>query len=144
MAAALLLAGLFFRLGVEQRLKEVGLLRALGFTPKRLRNQFLGEGLVLAAAGAGLGVLGAVAYAGLMMLGLQTMWLGAVGTRELELAVSWRALLAGAAGGIAAATIAIAWTLRDLRKRSPRALLAGSLDDWTPAQAQRLGHPHQR
>ena len=133
-AAALLLAGLFFRLGVEQRLKEVGLLRALGFTPKRLRNQLLGEGLVLAAAGAGLGVLGAVAYAGLMMLGLQTIWLGAVGTRELELAISWRALVAGAAGGIAAATIAIAWTLRDLRKRSPRALLAGSLDDWTPAK----------
>jgi ABC-type lipoprotein release transport system permease subunit len=133
-AAALLLAGLFFRLGVEQRLKEVGLLRALGFTPKRLRNQLLGEGLVLATAGAGLGVLGAVAYAGLMMLGLQTIWLGAVGTRELELAISWRALLAGALGGIAAATIAIAWTLKDLRKRSPRALLAGSLDDWTPAK----------
>jgi ABC-type antimicrobial peptide transport system permease subunit len=133
-AAALLLAGLFFRLGVEQRLREVGLLRALGFTPARLRAQLLGEGLVLATLGAVLGVLGAVAYAGLMMLGLSTIWVGAVGTRELELVISWRALVAGAIGGIAAAAIAIAWTLRDLRRRSPRALLAGALEDWTPAR----------
>jgi ABC-type antimicrobial peptide transport system permease subunit len=133
-AAALLLAGLFFRLGVEQRLREVGLLRALGFTPARLRAQLLGEGLVLATLGAVLGVLGAVAYAGLMMLGLQTIWVGAVGTRELELVISWKALAAGATGGIAAAAIAIAWTLRDLRRRSPRALLAGTLEDWTPAK----------
>jgi ABC-type lipoprotein release transport system permease subunit len=131
-AAALLLAGLFFRLGVEQRLREVGLLRALGFTPNRLLGQLMGEGLILAVLGAILGTLGAVAYALLMMLGLRTIWLGAVGTRELELAISWRALSAGAIGGIVAAGLAIAWTLRDLRRRSPRALLAGSHEDWTP------------
>lgn len=131
-AAALLLAGLFFRLGVEQRLKEVGLLRALGFTPNRLLGQLLDEGLFLATLGAVLGMLGAVAYAFLMLLGLQTIWLGAVGTRELELVISWRALVAGAIGGIVAAGLAIAWTLRDLRRRSPRALLAGSHEDWTP------------
>ena len=140
-AAALLLAGLFFRLGVEQRLKEVGLLRALGFTPSRLRSQLLGEGLVLAILGAILGVLGAVAYAFLMMLGLQTIWLGAVGTRELELAISWRALLIGAIGGILAAAIAIALTLRDLRRRSPRALLAGSYEDWTPTTRRAYALP---
>lgn len=131
-AAALLLTGLFFRLGIEQRLQEVGLLRALGFTPARLRNQLLGEGLVLAVLGAILGVLGAVAYAFLMMLGLTTVWLGAVGTRELELAITWRALLIGATGGIVSAAIAIAWTLRDLRRRSPRALLSGAHEDWAP------------
>ena len=42
--AALLLAGLFFRFGVEQRLAEVGLLRAVGFTEARLRRLFLGRG----------------------------------------------------------------------------------------------------
>ena len=131
-AAALQLAGLFFRLGVEQRLKEVGLLRALGFTPNRLLGQLLDEGLFLATLGAVLGTLGAVAYAKLMMLGLTTIWRGAVGTRELALAISWRPLAAGAIGGFLAAGLAIAWTLRDLRRRSPRALLAGSYEDWTP------------
>jgi hypothetical protein len=130
--AALLLAGLFFRLGVEQRLREVGLLRALGFTPGRLRRQFLGEGLALAALGCLLGVAGAAAYAGAVVQALRTVWVGAVGTRELALSLAAAPLLAGAAGGGAAALGAIAWTLRGLLLRSPRALLAGSLEEWTP------------
>ena len=42
--SALLLVGLFFKLGVEQRLREIGTLRALGFPEARIRNQFLAEG----------------------------------------------------------------------------------------------------
>ena len=60
------------------------------------------------------------------------------GARHIVARARWPAQL----GGIAAATIAIAWTLRDLRKRSPRALLAGSLDDWTPAKRRGWAHPH--
>ena len=47
-ASALLLAALFFRLGVEQRAREVGLLRAVGFTARRVRRLFAAEGLLLA------------------------------------------------------------------------------------------------
>jgi ABC-type antimicrobial peptide transport system permease subunit len=83
--AALLLAGLFFRFGLEQRLAELGLLRAVGFTDGRLRRLFLAEGAVLGGAGAVLGAIGAVGDAGLMMLGLRTVWVGAVGTRSLAL-----------------------------------------------------------
>src|SRR5262249_55206352 len=36
-ASALLLAALFFRLGVEQRVREIGLLRAVGFTALRIK-----------------------------------------------------------------------------------------------------------
>ena len=42
--SALLLASLFFRLGVEQRLKEIGMLRALGFPPDRIRTVFWKRG----------------------------------------------------------------------------------------------------
>ncbi len=38
--SGLLLAGLFFRLGVEQRLREVGLLSAIGYTPALVRRLF--------------------------------------------------------------------------------------------------------
>ena len=58
--SALVLAALFFKLGVEQRVREVGLLRAVGFGPAQVRRQFLGEGLLLAVAGGVLGVLGAL------------------------------------------------------------------------------------
>jgi ABC-type antimicrobial peptide transport system permease subunit len=131
-AAALLLAGLFFRLGVEQRLREVGLLRAVGFTTPRLLALFVSEGLVLASTGALLGVAGAVMYARLIMWGLGTVWIGAVGTRELALHPSVSALVAGGLGGLMAALLAITWTVRDLGTRAPRALLAGSLEDWAP------------
>ena len=42
--SALLLAALFFKLGVEQRVREVGLLRAVGFGPAAVRRLFLAEG----------------------------------------------------------------------------------------------------
>ena len=44
--SALLLAGLFFKLGVEQRLQEIGLLQALGLDPAAIRRLFVGEALV--------------------------------------------------------------------------------------------------
>ncbi len=59
-AGAVLLAGLFFRLGVEQRVREIGTLRALGFASATIRRLFLVEGAVLAGAGALLGAAGAV------------------------------------------------------------------------------------
>jgi ABC-type lipoprotein release transport system permease subunit len=127
--SAVLLAALFFRLGVEQRLKEIGLLRAVGFTPRGIRRLFTEQGLLLAAAGAVLGLLGAVGYAALMIHGLRTWWVDAVGTTLLTLDVRPLSLLAGAAGGAATATLAIALALRALRRASPRSLLHGEMEE---------------
>src|SRR5260221_9976753 len=133
--AALLLAGLFFRLRIEQRLRELGLLRALGFADRTVRRLFLAEGLVLAILGGVLGMMGAALYAQLMVLGLRTLWVDAVGTRSLELHVSPALLGLGALGGVVAAVFAIALTLRGLRGRSPRSLLAGAPEEWAASRA---------
>ena len=125
--SALLLAGLFFRLGVEQRMREIGLLEAVGFSSARVTKLFLGEGLLLAAAGSLLGAAGSVAYAGVILLGLGTWWSDAVGTNRLALHVSAVPLIAGIAGSILAAAAAIAVTFRGLRKATPRYLLSGGL-----------------
>ena len=127
--SALLLASLFFRLGVEQRLIEIGALRALGFDETRIRRLFWTEGAVLSIAGSLLGVAGAVGYAGLIMWGLRTWWVDAVGTTLLTLHVSPVALGAGVAGGMLAAVASIAWTLRGVAAATPRALMSGSLPD---------------
>ena len=127
-ASALLLAVLFFRLAVEQRAREVGLLRAVGFSTSRVRRLFAAEGLVLAVAGSAIGAAGAVAYAWAMMYGLRTWWVGAVATTSLTLHVSPASLLAGAAGALAAAMICIWWTLRGLAKISERSLMAGEIE----------------
>ena len=135
--AGLLLAGLFFRLGLEQRLREVGLLEALGFTAARLRRHYLAEGLVLAALGGLLGALAAGGYAALVLWGLRTLWADALGTRDLVLHLRpWSPLL-GALGAVLAAALAVAWTLRDLRRQSPRSLLAGALQPWKAPSARR-------
>ena len=127
--SALLLASLFFRLGVEQRLTEIGALRALGFDQRRVRRLFWAEASVLSFAGSLLGVVGAVGYAGLIMWGLRTWWVDAVGTTLLALHVSPGALGAGVVGGMLAAVLSIAWTLRAVAAATPRALISGSLPD---------------
>jgi ABC-type lipoprotein release transport system permease subunit len=123
--SALVLSALFFRLGVEQRAREVGLLRAVGFAPRQVRRLFTYEGVFLAAIGSAIGSAGALGYAALMMTGLRTWWSGAVGTTVLTLHVSAASLLGGAAGALAASVFCIWWALRGLSRLSERELLAG-------------------
>jgi hypothetical protein len=125
--SAVMLAALFFRLGVEQRVREVGLLRAVGFTTAGVRRLFAGEGLVLAAIGSAAGACGAVGYGAAMMFGLRTWWAGAVGTPSLSLHVAPSSLAAGAAGAFVITVGCIWWTLRGLARISERSLLAGQL-----------------
>ncbi|MBI3209813.1 MAG: FtsX-like permease family protein [Candidatus Solibacter usitatus] len=125
LVSALLLAGLFFRLGVEQRYREAGLLRALGFSVAFIGRLFLSEGLILAAAGALLGTVFAAAYAALILYGLRTWWVDAVGTQLLRLHVHASSLAAGAAGGLLTAVFVIWIAARALRGPTPRALLHG-------------------
>jgi putative ABC transport system permease protein len=126
--SALVLAALFFKLGIEQRGREVGLLRAVGFRPRQVRRVFLLEGLALSIVGSLLGVIGAVGYAAAIMYGLRTWWVGAVGTSALTLHVSPASLVIGGASGIGIAVACIAWTLRSLKRVSERSLLAGQIE----------------
>ena len=66
--SALLLVVLFFRLGIEQRLRQIGVLRATGYTERHLRWMLSAEAAVIALAGGVLGVAGAIAYAALVVL----------------------------------------------------------------------------
>ena len=139
--SGLLLSGLFFKLGLEQRVREVGLLFALGFTPSRVRRLLGTEGLLLAALGALLGMAGAVLFAAVILYGLRTWWVDAVGTTRLELAVTPAALLLGAAGGLLAAALTLLVTLRRLGTSAPKDLLSGLALMASPARTPRHGRP---
>jgi putative ABC transport system permease protein len=123
--SALLLTGLFFQLGIEQRLREIGTLRAVGFSAARIRQIFVAEGFTLAIAGAIVGSAGAIGYAAFLMHGLKTWWRGAVGTGLLTLHVSADSMAYGAIGGVVMAWLCIILTLRSLRGSSARGLLTG-------------------
>jgi ABC-type lipoprotein release transport system permease subunit len=127
--AALLLSASFFKLGVEQRAREIGTLQAVGFPVARLRRMFLLEGAVLSIAGTLIGLAGGIVYGAFMLLGLRSWWIGAVGTDRLSLSVSAGSLGVGALAGILTSLGAVVWTLRRLRKSSPRTLLAGALEE---------------
>ncbi len=124
-AAAVMLIALLFRLGVEQRAKEIGLLAAVGWSVKKIRRLLLVEGLVVAIVGAAVGTLAGIGYAWLMLTGLKTWWLGAITTPFLDLYITPQSLLIGLATGVVVAIITIAWTLRGLKKTSVRGLLGG-------------------
>lgn len=127
--SALLLTGLFFKLGIEQRVREIGVLQAMGFPAARVRQIFISEGIVLAVLGSLLGLAGAIGYGQLIMFGLRTWWVNAVGTTQLALHVAPSSLLLGAFGGIVAAIICVVLTLRRLGKQSTRSLLSGQLEE---------------
>ncbi|MGD9714423.1 MAG: FtsX-like permease family protein, partial [Thermomicrobiales bacterium] len=126
-AAAAGLIALLFRLGIERRAGEVGLLSALGYSHKSVRNLLLSEGAIVAATGSVIGVVGAIFYAWLMLEGLRNWWSAAVNAPFLRLSISPMTLIIGLVSGILLALATIWWSLRDLAKHSPRALLSGNM-----------------
>jgi ABC-type antimicrobial peptide transport system permease subunit len=136
-ASATILIGMLFRLGIEQRSSNVGLLQAVGYSPQQVRRLFLAEGGIVVVLGGLLGVAAAYGYASLMVYGLKTWWIGAIGTRFLDVYVTPRSLGIGFAASVAVSLLAVWWGLRYLRKLSTRELLAGATDVSLTAESQR-------
>lgn len=120
-----MLVSLLFRLGVERRTSEVGLLLATGFTRGRIARILLGEGAVVAVTGSIIGLFGAAGYAWLMLAGLRNWWSEAVNAPFLKLDISQSSLAMGFILSFMVAMLSVAWAIRGLTKCSPRALLAG-------------------
>jgi putative ABC transport system permease protein len=123
--AAVLLVAMLFRLSVEQRARQIGLLSAVGFRPWALRRLSLGEGMILGVIGGLLGMIAAIAYTALIMYGLRTWWIGAVGTTDLRLHASPVTMLYGFVGSLLVALLAILWAAWHVGRTSAATLLAG-------------------
>src|SRR4029453_12288258 len=93
--SAILLSGLFFKLSVEQRIRDVGLLRAVGISPATIRRVFLGEGLCVSLAGTAMGAVGGVFYAVGILWALRNWWIGAIGPETIFLHVSATSIILG-------------------------------------------------
>jgi ABC-type antimicrobial peptide transport system permease subunit len=141
-AAALLLMALLFQFGIEQRAAEVGILLALGFTPKQVRRTLLLEGAALAVLGAALGVVGGVAYSHAMLDALSTVWRDAVGTSALRFHTEPATLALGAAAGVIITWLTMWLTLRKQARQPVRELLVeegGAAFDFSNAGFQKAG-----
>lgn len=138
-ASSAMLTALLFRLGVERRAREVGLLTALGYSPGRIMRLFLGEGVLTAALGAAAGLLLARGYAWLMILGLQTWWSKAADVPFLQTHDTASSYALGYVLSVSIALAAMLWSLRGLMQLSPRALLSGASSSRTEVSGAKRG-----
>jgi putative ABC transport system permease protein len=127
--SAMMLVALLFRLGIERRSHEIGLLLAMGFSPRRIAGLLLAEGAALAIVGAAIGLAGASVYAWLMLAGLRSWWSNAVHTPFLRLHLTPKTVVIGFLVSVMIATASAAWSIRGLTRRSPRSLLSGTLGE---------------
>lgn len=134
--SAMILIGLLFRLGIERRGGNIGLLAAVGLPTRNVRRLFLTEGLVVVGMGALLGTAAAVGYASLMVYGLKTWWFGAVGTKFLYVSVQPASLAMGFVISVVIAMLAVSWALRAMRNLSTRELLSGVTEPALTAEEQ--------
>jgi ABC-type antimicrobial peptide transport system permease subunit len=135
-AAAILIA-LLFRLSVEQRIRQLGLLTAVGWSPTTVFRMAIAEAMCVVSLGAVLGLPLAIGYAAVMIYGLKTWWNAAVGTQFLFLSVQLDKLIFGAVAAIVVAAISVWLGLRSARKVSPRAMLAGEVEVQSSLRIQR-------
>lgn len=123
--SAIILASLMFRLGIQQRISQMGLLSAVGWPDQQIRRLFLTEGLLVCVGGSICGAIAAVAFAKLMIYGLTTWWIGAVGTQFLMLDIQPVKLVIAACVSLLLAMVVIVLALRSFRAVSLRDQLAG-------------------
>ncbi len=126
--AALILMGLLFVFGIEKRGEQVGMLLAVGFSPKLVRRLLFIEGGILAVLGVVGGTAAGLLYTKAMIYGLATVWQKAVSGSTIHFYAKPFTLLIGAFVAVAVSLTAIWLTLRKQVSRPARELLAGGLE----------------
>lgn len=125
-ASAVLLVGLLFRLNTERRASQIGLMLAVGLGVGKVRLLLVTEGLILAAVGSGIGLLGSFWYAEKMIDALNTDWQAAVSTPFLRFHWTQTSLILGYVISVAVAAPSIWWGVGRLGKVAvPRLLHRG-------------------
>lgn len=123
--AAVMLVGLLFRLNLDRRAHEIGLLLALGWRQRKVRQLLLLEGLVLAVLGAGIGLLAAGIYARALLDFLAQKWPDGSGLTFLNYHPRASSFAVGFAAAVAVSLFTIFWSVRALSRLAPKSLLAG-------------------
>ncbi|MBK8093397.1 MAG: ABC transporter permease [Verrucomicrobiaceae bacterium] len=135
-AAALIFAALLFLFTLERRAAQSGLLLAVGWTPRSVRNAFLIEAGVIAVLGVVLGVFGGELYTKSALAGLAGAWSGAAKGLALHFEVTALTRVIAVVSTLLAVLLTLWWVSRKIFRTPARELLAGSVAD-TPLVAQK-------
>ncbi|HPO13361.1 MAG TPA: ABC transporter permease [Candidatus Hydrogenedentes bacterium] len=93
--AALVLLGLLYVFGLQQRTQEMGILLALGYSRNRVRALFFLEACPTAIVGALLGAFAGIAYARLLLAAIAFLWPAAVAGTAIGFHIKASTLLIG-------------------------------------------------
>jgi len=134
-AAALMLTGMLFAFGIQQRAGEMGLLLGVGYQPRQVRHLFLWEGGLLALVGAIAGGLLGMTYTRVLLWGLGRYWHGAIAGAAILYHAKPASVVAGIAGSLLCALLAMSVAMRSQTKRPARELLVGDLGQDHPVKS---------
>ncbi|MBL9152429.1 MAG: FtsX-like permease family protein [Verrucomicrobiales bacterium] len=140
--AALILTGLVFVFGIEQRASQIGLMMALGFPARRVRRLFLAEAAALGIVGALLGLVGGWIYTRLALLGMSGAWQAAASGIEFVYHIRPASLAAAFAITVLMALGVVWFASRLVMRVQPGHLIAGG-EAISPSTSQ-PGHSNRR
>ncbi|MDA7920815.1 ABC transporter permease [Verrucomicrobiales bacterium] len=126
--AALVLAGLVFVFGIEQRASQIGLLLAVGLTKKKVRGVFLLEALLLSIAGALLGLLLGYVYTRLALYGMSGVWKEAAAGIKFVYHLKPETLMIAFASTVVISLVVVCLASRRVTAIQPGFLIAGVED----------------
>ncbi len=127
--SALMLTGLLFVFGVEQRSEEIGTLLAVGLRPRRVRGLMMLEAGVLSLVGSAIGGAAGMLYTRGIIRGLTTIWRDAVGTSALTYHAEPRTVVLGMVISVFVSALTIWLMIRRQGRRQVRELLTGCGSD---------------
>ena len=122
--AAMALTGMLFAFSMEQRNQQAGLLLGVGWSVRKARILFWGEGLVIAMLGSGVGALLAVLYGKGILELLAGKWSGAVSGASFAYEPSVSSILIGFFLQCPWPCWPMIWATRKQCAKEPRELLS--------------------
>ncbi|WP_319481736.1 ABC transporter permease [uncultured Draconibacterium sp.] len=117
LVASIILTALLFRLNLESRSTQIGLLVALGFQQKHIRSFYLSEGFVVSLFGGIVGLVISYFYTTLVFRILNSLWFDIVRTNVLEIQLLPSTLVIGLVISLVVSLVAIAISLRRFQKQ---------------------------
>jgi len=137
--SAAMLAALLARLAVDARQESLGLLLAVGFTPRRIQGLLLAEGALAAGVGSGMGMLAGWVYAAGVLAGFRTWAAQSLPVEFLQLHGRPESFGIGGCVGFLVGMTSMAWAVGRAAQASPIHLLS-NLPAEEPPPA--LDRPH--
>lgn len=118
LVAGILLTALLFLFNIEQRSGQIGTLKALGFTERKIWSLYMVEGILVSIVGVVLGLGLSILYNKAVFWGLNQIWYDIVRTQVLEPRIDLMTLLIGGLIGLVVAQLTIRSTFYRLKKRT--------------------------